>query len=50
MLAGPEIIHFVKKANAPQLTPSPNTQTSSAEPIRFRYKAYILAEKEVSVR
>ena len=47
---GPEIIHFVQKANAPQPTPSPNTQTSSAEPIRFRYKVYILAEREVSVR
>ena len=47
---GPEIIHFVQKANAPQPTPSPNTQTSSAEPIRFRYKVHILAEREVSVR
>ena len=47
---GPEIIHFVQKANDPQPTPSPNTQTLSAEPIRFRYKVYILAEREVPVR
>ena len=47
---GPEILHFGQKATAPPPPPTSPTQTSSSGSIRFRYKVYILAEKEVSVR
>ena len=47
---GPEILHFGQKATALPPPPTSPTQTSSSGSIRFRYKVYILAEKEVSVR
>ena len=51
MLAGAEDPRYFilgRKQPPPTPTPiSPDTQTSSSGSIRFRYKVYILAEKEV---
>ena len=48
MLAGAEDPRYFNLGRK-QPPPTPYTETSSSGSIRFRYKVYIIAEKEVSV-